>query len=401
MTAAPPRTDADASGRAPGRSRRRRIGGWIILVVALLAVGSVGALLSGLGEWAERDAFDPESAGPTGTRALVEVLRDQGVEVEVARSRAAAERALDGAPEGATLVLPDTPALSDEGLAALAAPADDVVLVDPRSRALRLFLPGSTVGGRADTLLDPQCDLPDAERSGAIAPGAVFDAGDAAVGCYLTGDGAAGLLVAERDGQRVAAIDGRAVLLNEVLADDGNAALGVNLLGRHPVVVWYDPVLGDTDLENTDPSLGESTPPWVSPAIALLILAAVAAAVWRGRRFGPLVRERLPVTVRAAETAEGRARLYAQTRDAGHAADDLRIAALRRMARLLGLGPNAAADEIADAAADRLGADRRVVRDILLDDVPTDDAQLTVVASRLRELEGAVRDAVRPERNRP
>ena len=71
------------------------------------------------------------------------------------------------------------------------------------------------------------------------------------------------------------------------------------------------------------------------------------------------------------------------------------------MARLLGLGPNAAADEIADAAADRLGADRRVVRSILLDDVPTDDAQLTVVASRLRELEGAVRDAVRPERNRP
>ena len=186
-----------------------------------------------------------------------------------------------------------------------------------------------------------------------------------------------------------------------MLADDGNAALGVNLLGRHPLVVWYDPVLGDTDLENTDPSLGESTPPWVSPVIALLILAAVAAAVWRGRRFGPLVRERLPVTVRAAETAEGRARLYAQTRDAGHAADDLRIAALRRMARLLGLGPNAAADEIADAAADRLSADRRVVRGILLDDVPTDDAQLTVVASRLRELEGAVRDAVRPERNRP
>lgn len=139
----------------------------------------------------------------------------------------------------------------------------------------------------------------------------------------------------------------------------------------------------------------------MSPAITLLFLAAAAAAIWRGRRFGPLVRERLPVTVRAAETAEGRARLYAQTRDAAHAADDLRIAALRRLARLLGLGPNAAADEISDAAAERLSADRRVVRGILLDDVPADDAQLTVIASRLRELEAALRDAVRPERNRP
>ncbi|MEI3866077.1 MULTISPECIES: DUF4350 domain-containing protein [unclassified Microbacterium] len=401
MTAASPGTDSGPSVAPSPPSRRRRIGGWIALAVALLAVGSLGALLSGLGEWAQRDAFDPESAGPTGTRALVEVLRDQGVEVEVARTRDAVTRALDGGDAGSTLVLPDTPALSDDGLAALAAPADDVVLIDPRSRTLRLFLPGTTVGGRADALLDPQCDLADAERSGPVAPGAVFDAGDDARGCYLTDDGAAGLVVSDTEGRRVAAIDGRAILVNEVLAEDGNAALGVNLLARHPLVVWYDPMLGDTDLENTDPSLGESTPPWVSPAIALLLLAAAAAAIWRGRRFGPLVRERLPVTVRAAETAEGRARLYAQTRDAAHAADDLRIAALRRMARLVGLAPNAAADEISDATADRLSADRRVVRGILLDDVPTDDAQLTVIASRLRELEAALRDAVRPERNRP
>ncbi|TQK19030.1 uncharacterized protein DUF4350 [Microbacterium sp. SLBN-154] len=399
MTAAASPTDTGVAG--PAAPRRRRVGGWIVLAVALLVVGAVGALLSGLGEWAQRDALDAESAGPTGTRALVEVLRDQGVAVEVARTRADATRALDGAADGVTLVLPDTPALSDDGLADLAAPADDIVLIEPRSRTLRLFLPGTTVGGRADTLLDPQCGVAGAERSGPVAPGAVFEAGDGAEACYLTGDGAAGLIVAELDGRRVAALDGAAVLVNEVLAQDGNAALGINLLARHPLVVWYDPMLGDTDLDNTDPSLGESTPRWVSPAIALLLLAAAAAAIWRGRRFGPLVRERLPVTVRAAETAEGRARLYAQTRDAAHAADDLRIAALRRMARLVGLGPNAAADEISDATADRLSADRRVVRGILLDDVPTDDAQLAVVAARLRELEAALRDAVRPERNRP
>ena len=56
------------------------------------------------------------------------------------------------------------------------------------------------------------------------------------------------------------------------------------------------------------------------PVIVLLLTAGLAAAIWRGRRFGPLVPERLPVTVRAAETTEGRARLYAHARDAVYSA---------------------------------------------------------------------------------
>lgn len=389
---------AAASPAAAGgdRGRRRRAGGWILLAVSLLIVGSVGGLLAGVGEWSQRDALDPESAGPTGTRALAEILRDQGIAVEVTRSRSSAADLLSAGP--ATLVLPDAPALSDAALEALAADADDIVLVDPRARSLRLFLSGSAIEGRADAPLDPDCALPEAERSGSITVGSLFTAAAGVDGCYPSGDGF-GLLVGQGGDRRVTAVDGRAILANEVLADQGNAALGVNLLGRHPVVVWYVPGPGDTDLASSDPTLGELTPPWVSPAIALLLLAAAAAGIWRGRRFGPLVRERLPVTVRAAETAEGRARLYAQSRDAAHAADDLRIAALGRMARRLGLGPSASADEISDAAADRLAADRGVVRGILIDDIPAGDGEFTQLAGRLRDLEAALNATLRPERN--
>ena len=42
-----------------------------------------------------------------------------------------------------------------------------------------------------------------------------------------------------------------------------------------------------------------------------------------------------------------------------------------------------------------------MVRGILLEDLPTTDAQLVALSDRLRELETAVRDAARPERNRP
>lgn len=395
MTA--PTSTAPTAGARPARGRR--IGVWLAIGVVLLLVGSFGAALSGLGRFTPRDVLDPESPGAAGTQALASILREQGVDVVVARDRAAALSALSAGP--ATLVLPDAPAVSDDGLAEMADAATDVVLVDPRSRTLRLLLGDAGPRGVAgSTAVEPGCRLDGAERSGPIAPGALFGAGDGAIGCYRSGDGF-GLLVRDDGDRRVSAVDGTALFVNETLAENGNAALALNLMGRHPVVVWYMPGLLDTDLPATNPSLGELTPPWVSPVLVLLLSAGVAAAIWRARRFGPLVAERLPVTVRAGETTEGRARLYARAAEPVHAADQLRIGALTRMARMLALGPAASAAEIADAAAARARLDRASVRGILLDDIPSSDRDLVALHGRLRDLEDAVHAAVRPERNRP
>ena len=391
-TGEPAKTDASPR-------RGRRVATWIAIGLALLVVGGIGGVVSAANQWAQRGAFDPDSSGPLGTRALAEILRGHGAEVRVARDRAAASAALDAASGSATLVLPDPPALSDTAVLELAGAASDVVLVDPRARTLGLLLEGSAPAGFApDAAVEPACDVGDARRAGAVVPGAVYTPGDGTAACYPAAAGS-GLLVAETDGRRVAAVDGRALFPNERLAENGNAALGVNLVGRHPLVVWYVPGIGDTDLTDADPSLGELTPPWVSPVIVLLLVAGVAAGVWRGRRFGPLVAERLPVTVRASETTEGRARLYARAGDPIHAADRLRIGALRRLATLLGLGPGASAPEVADAAAGRAGLDRAAVRGVLIDDIPRGDADLVALSTRLRDLEDAVRAAVRPERS--
>jgi len=382
---------------ATAAGRRRRATTWIVIAAVLIGVGVAGSVLAGIGQWTQRDALDPDSAGPTGTRALVEILREHGVDVVVARDRATVDAALAGG--GATLAITDAPYLSDEALRALTDAAADVVLIDPRARTLRLLLPGATTHGVGPgDVVDPECDDASADRAGAIAPGAIYLPGTQTAACYPTGGGF-GLLASEADGRRIIAVDGRAVMANENLQQDGNAALAVNLLGRHPTLVWYMPGIGDSDLADSNPSLGELTPPWVSPVIVLLLLAGVAAAIWRGRRFGPLVSERLPVTVRAAETTEGRGRLYAHARDALHAADQLRIGALGRLSRLLGLGPSASAEEIADAAAARALIDRGAVRGILIDDLPRTDAELVALDERLRALEAAVHAAVRPERN--
>ncbi|GAA1985183.1 DUF4350 domain-containing protein [Microbacterium pumilum] len=384
-------------------TRRRSAIGWFAIGLIIVIVGSVGAALSGLWNWNQREALDPESAGPLGSLALAEILREEGMQVIVARDRETAARELDGRP--ATLVLPDSPALSNAAVLALARIATDVVLIEPRSRTLHLLMTGAaTAGVSANGPVEPGCDVADAVRSGPVAPRAVFTAegGEAISECYAAADGF-GLLVGpalqDASAGRVAAIDGRALFTNESLAEDGNAALALNLMGRHPAVVWYVPSLADTDLADGDPSLGELTPPWVTPVIVLLLGAGLAAALWRGRRFGPLVAERLPVSVRASETTEGRARLYAQSRDALHAADQLRIPALGRIGRALGLGTGASAAEIADAAAARTGLDRAAVRGTLIDDIPRGDADLVALDTRLRHLEDAVHAAVRPERN--
>ena len=64
--------------------RRRRVAAWMAIGAVLVGVGIAGSLLAGIGEWTQRDVLDPESAGPSGTRALTEILRERGVEVVVA-----------------------------------------------------------------------------------------------------------------------------------------------------------------------------------------------------------------------------------------------------------------------------------------------------------------------------
>ena len=377
--------------------RRRRVGGWAAIAAALVLTGAGSAALLSLGEWTERDALDPQSVGPAGTRAVAEVLRDQGLSVDVVRDRPSAERAL--ADGGDTLVLTDTAPLDDETLERLTRMADDVVLVDPRSRDVRVLLHDAAAAGIGDgDAAEPECALAEAQRAGSIVPGAVFTPGDGVTACYPSGDGHA-LLSTDGDAGRIAALDAGELFSNAHLADDGNAALAANLLGRHARVVWYLPALGDGALPDTAPTLGDLTPDWVTPAIVVVLASAVAAIAWRGRRFGPLVTEDLPVTVRASETTEGRARLYARARDTVHAADLLRFGTLERVARALGLGPATPAPAIADAAAGLLGADRGRVRGILIDDLPATDAELVALADALDDLETAVRLAARPERN--
>ena len=408
MSAATLTPPAPHSTTPPGASseprRRARLITWTVIVIVLVLVAAIGVLIQSALRVPETAALDPEGVGPSGAQALARVLHAEGVPITVVRDRTAAERAL---ADGATLVLGDSAYLSDESLRTLVDTAAAAVVLDAPTRVPPLLIKGTSVRGfNTDGTASPACELPAARNAGPIVPDRTIEIDGAARGAGVTGcypvDGRFGLVTgATEAGTPVTIIDARTLFSNQHITEHGNAALALGLLGTGQPLVWFVPGIDSSDLTGPPPTLGELTPGWVSPAIVLLLCAGLAAALWRGRRFGPLVAERLPVTVRAAETTEGRARLYARTRDAVHAADQLRIGTLERIARMLSLGPAATASEIADAAAARIGAEASAVRGILLDTLPSSDAQLVALSDQLHHLETAVHRATRPERNRP
>lgn len=377
---------------ASPRGRGRRAAVWTAIGIFLVLSALLGVALFGAQPWARKAPMDADSAGPDGARALVQILEQHGVEVEVVRDRQSALDALHRT--AATLALPDSPYLSDSALTTLVDAAADTVVIEPRARSLRLLFHGSTPEGFASRAVAPACELPAAQRAGTVSPAEVARAGAGVTACYPA-DGGAVLLQVPRNAATVSSLDGVSLLSNAHLAEHGNAALGIGLLGSRTTLVWYTPTIDDSDLAAA-PTLGSLTPSWVSPVIVLLLVAGIAAGIWRGRRFGPLVAENLPVTVRVGETAEGRARLYARSHDAAHALDQLRYGARLRMARLLGLAPATAPNDLADAVAARLGADRAAVRGILNDTVPYGDRDLARLAADLTDLEAALHAAIRP-----
>ncbi|GGH37670.1 DUF4350 domain-containing protein [Microbacterium album] len=384
---APRDDERDRSPEADGR--RRSALGWILLGIALLLLGALMTLFVAR-DWTARPPFDPEGPGADGARAIVNILRDRGVDVVPAVRREEAAAVLDG---DTTLVLADTRYLSDETVLDLVERAGDTVVLAPQSATADLLIPGSEPAGYGDGPVAPECTLPAAERAGSVAPGRAFTAAPGATGCYPVDDGYALLQAPSGSGGTVTLIDGSVLFGNAHLAEAGNAALGLGLIGTHARVVWYVPSIEDADVSTAPPTLGDLVPPWLTPAIVLLMAAAGAAAAVQGRRLGPLVAERLPVTVRGSETLEGRARLYARSADAAHAARVLRDGAAARLARRLGLAPHAAPAEVADAAAARVGAAPTAAREILLPESaggwPATDRELAAFGERLRRLEEA------------
>ncbi|PPI53011.1 DUF4350 domain-containing protein [Rathayibacter toxicus] len=342
--------------------------------------------------------LDVDSSAPNGSRAVAQVLREQGVAVVRADGF---DQALDRLDTGATLLVNDPEGtLSSEQYRRLAHAAGAVVLVAPPAAALDSLVPDVTVATAAHDrgTLSASCQLPAAQRAGTIPAGSTSYrvSGEATMGCFPSGDNAFALVTVGGTGHAsITAIGDADLLRNNTIVQEGRAALALGLLGTKDRLVWYRADTGDAPPASLRP--GDLAPGWLTPALLLVVSVFAAAAVWRGRRFGPLAVEPLPVVVHASETTHGRARLYARGATRLRALDALRIGTLRRMTALLGLPPATGVDEVITACAARIGRDPTSLRRLLVDDEPGGDAALVAASDALLTLERMLHSTLVPD----
>lgn len=375
---------------------------WIVLGIVALAVVLFTAVLRG-GASGTSIPLAADSPAPDGAKAVIEVLKNQGVTVHVADTAAEADAALTDNPDATLAVFDGSGYLDTDRLADLAAEAGRTVLIAPDFGMLQAVAPGVRLAGSPseddeDAAGTPaaECTVPAAERAGSMTSGLSFGIDDeTSVGCFGSGpaDARAYPLVVTSDGTSI--VGPRAVFDNEHIVQRGNAALALNLLGETDALVWYLPTAADLEA-NGPPTLQALTPDWLVPATSLLAITALAALFWRGRRFGPLVVEDLPVTVPAGETREGRARLYQRSSARGRAVDSLRIGTTGRIAARLKLPRSSTVTEVADAAAATLGRHPSDIRAILIDAPPGSDRDVVALSDRLNDLERDIRHATDP-----
>lgn len=331
------------------------------------------------------------NAGPDGARAVSQILARHGVEIHDAGSYEAAMAALQAGSSPTLLLYDRNGFLEGPRLLNLLASAEKVVVVSPRLQTLSDLDAGIRQAGVVPDgvpVLEPGCSLADPEAAGPVSgkSGFLYDGGTS---CYRPAGSAAGLL-AVSGGGRLTVLGSAALLSNGQLDSLGHAALAIRTLGPSPDLVWYLPTLEDLEAGGNPASLDELAPDWVRFLGPWLALVAVAAIIWRGRRLGPLVFEPLPVVVKAAETAEGRARLYHDSRAVDQARENLRAGTLARLSGHLRLGAGTTADQVIETAAQLLGMPAHGIRG-LVNEHPRTEARLVAWSRELETLEKEVK----------
>ncbi|WP_426499276.1 DUF4350 domain-containing protein [Streptomyces sp. D54] len=414
MTAATT-TSPTSTAPTPGQVWTRARG--ILAVVLILVVAGITFAVVRSGT--NHGQLDPRSPEPKGSRAVAELLKAHGISVTVATTLGEATAATG--PDTTLLVAGPNLLTRSQQLRldeTASASAGRTLLIAPGPAATTRLAPGVRAEPHhAVSALAPSCELPAARLAGTADMGGIRYTTQAptAITCYPAAGRPSLVVLPTGAGGDTVLLGAPDILHNERLDKQGNASLALQLLGSRPHLVWYLPSLTDpsatTDADSPgdeneeqpesgarDDAANESSfldlvpSGWLWGTLQLTI-AAVLAAVWRARRLGPLVTERLPVAIRASESAEGRSLLYRKANARDRAADALRAATRTRIAPLAGVPARDAhtPDVLLTAVSARITTPDHDVSTLLFGTAPPTDAALVLLADQLDDLEREVR----------
>ena len=387
-TARPGPSTPSSADSAPERRRP--------LLITLIVVAMIAALLASVARGFYRDGpLEPDAPTGQGSKAVVQVLGDLGVEVDVDRHTADAADALR---EGRPVLVTAPDELSADQLTALAeareAGGARLVLIQPDFVDLSYFTseisPSGAMreGGRLEA--GPDCEGVDhrarllelpSEEDGIRGAASLYRTADGARSCFASDSGT---LVAEHDGLIV--LGSADLLTNDGIGLADNSALMLNLLAADGELSWYVPSANDPMGSTSLTPMGY-LPDWAGPLLLWVMLVAVIALVAVGRRFGPVVVEPLPVTVRPQELVLGRAQLLQRSGARDDAARALRTAASTRLADRLGLRRESSLDGLLAALRPHADRSEEQLRTLLGPTPVTSDQDLVRLAHELDRLE--------------
>lgn len=371
---------------------------WAVAGVALVILAILTMVLTGSGQ-PTGASLSPKDAGPTGSKALAEVLKNQGVSVTSATSMSQTRDAISDPSATTIFVIDDYGYLDTSALHELTELSSRLIIMTPTFDQLDEVAPEVALAGNVDGILDADCVLPVVQRAESVTGNGsgfrVIDSDADATECFGSGDDVYSLIHVRHDDTSVSVIGARDAFSNEFVQFHGNAAFVLGLLGETPNLVWLLPTIDEASPADGQ-SVADLTPLWVSSVMMLLALTAIAAGFWRGRRFGPLVVEALPVTVRASETMHGRARLYQKASDHLHTLDALRMGTIDRLGVLCGLPTVASVDDVIRAVASATRQPHPEIAHLVRDAAPTSEAELIALSDALLTLEATTAIATRP-----
>ncbi|WP_405190854.1 DUF4350 domain-containing protein [Streptomyces anulatus] len=410
-TTASPTSTAPTPGQVWTRARG------ILAVVLILVVAGITFAVVRSGT--NHGQLDPRSADPKGSRAVAELLKARGISVTVATTLDEATAATG--PDTTLLVAGPNLLTRSQQLRldeTASASAGRTLLIAPGPPATTRLAPGVRAEPHHTvSALAPSCELPAARLAGTADMGGIRYTAQApnAITCYPAAGHPSLVVLPTGTGGDTVLLGAPDLLHNERLDKQGNASLALQLLGSRPHLVWYLPSLTDPSATTDDDSPGGENAEqpesgtrddaadessfldlvpsgWLWGTLQLTI-AAVLAAIWRARRLGPLVTERLPVAIRASESAEGRSLLYRKANARDRASDALRAATRTRIAPLAGVPARDAhtPDVLLAAVSARITTPDHDVSTLLFGTAPPTDAALVLLADQLDALEREVR----------
>lgn len=380
-----------ASVAPSGSGTGSRRGGWFVLLLAgaVLLVAVLGGRPP-----EEGTALSPNGVGPSGAKALRELLEAFGAEVDV-------DDDLAQDADVAVLLLDD---LTEEQRADLVAWVEDggrLVITDPFSELTPLVAPPTLTdpfGADPDEVRLPEtCTIGALAELEAIEPGAAsdYEVREPDEQCFGP-DGMAYVVASPRGEGTVIALGSSSVFENARLDRADNAVLAVDLIAPEAGtrVAWLE---RDRQAPAARGDLWSLVGPGTRAALLQLAIAALVYVIVRARRLGRPVREPRAVDLAGSELVVAVGHLMQQGRNPDRAARLLRSDLRRVLRERLGLPAETSPDLLARVVSARSGISREQALAVLTDQPVGSEQALVALARQVEQMKQEVLHGVTAE----